>query len=343
MAGYMNTVVAATGTNLAGGQAVQLTDGIRAVYSRELEFKALPIMKFFQFATIKEELGVEPGLEIKMLRFNNLAKGGKLTEGVRMQPQAMSTSMASITVGERGNAVAVTDLTLKSAFFDTLAAATTLLARDMAVVLDTELRDTALSGTHVIYARKKDQNGKSLPNPPTSVDEMDKTCTLDVATIKDAVEILATNNAPKFQIEGAMDFYICFVHPHQSRTLRDDPYWIDASKYGAPQQLFNGEIGRIEDVRFIETTIMNNGAAPVNDYGYDPDLANVAINGGQDTANLYKAVVFGPDYFGFAIALPPELRDNGVQDYGREHGLAWYAIWGAGILHDEYGVVIVTT
>lgn len=334
MASYMNTVVTATGTSLAGGEAVQLSDGIRAIYSRELEFKALAIMKFFQFATVKEELGTEPGLEIKMLRFNNLTRGGRLTEGVRMQPQAMSTSMASITVGERGNAVAITELTLKSAFFDTLAAATTLLARDMAVVLDTELRDTALSGTNKIYARKEDRTR------PSSRAEMDKTCGLDVATIKDAAEILATNNAPKFTVDGGQDFYICFVHPHQSRNLRDDPAWIDASKYGAPVQLFNGEIGRVEDTRFIETTIMSNGAAAPDDYGYDPSLSNVAI--GDGNADLYQAVMFGPDYYGFAIALPPELRDNGVQDFGREHGLAWYAIWGAGILHDEYGVVIET-
>ena len=68
---------------------------------------------------------------------------------------------------------------------------------------------------------------------------------LSVATIKDAVEILSTNNAPK--IGG--NYYICFVHPHQSRALRDDPAWINASNYGAPEQLFSGEIGRIDDVR----------------------------------------------------------------------------------------------
>lgn len=65
---------------------------------------------------------------------------------------------------------------------------------------------------------------------------------------------------------------------------------------------------------------MPNGAAPVNTYGYDEELADVTISGGA-TADLYKAVMFGPDYYGFAVALPPELRDNGVQDFGREHGL----------------------
>ena len=43
-----------------------------------------------------------------------------------------------------------------------------------------------------------------------------------------------------------------------------------------------------------------------------------------------------------AVSLPVELRDNGVIDYGRERGLAWYAIMGAGILHEKHGVVIET-
>lgn len=244
---FMNTIVQATGTALTGGNAVKLDDALRVIYSREIEFKALPIMRFFAFATIKEELGTQPGLEIKMLRLNNLTRGGRLTEGVRMQTQAMSSNMVSITVGERGNAVAVTELTFQSAFFDTLAAATTLLGRDMGVVLDLELRDTALSGTNVIYARDT-----ATGNIPNAVNEMTKKCTLNVATIKDAVEVLATNNAPKFIVEGAMDFYVGFVHPHCSRTLRDDPAWINASDYGAPQQLFNGEIGRVEDTRLAK-------------------------------------------------------------------------------------------
>ena len=36
---------------------------------------------------------------------------------------------------------------------------------------------------------------------------------------------------------------------HQSRSLRDDPAWINSSDYGAPEQFFTGEIGRIDDVR----------------------------------------------------------------------------------------------
>ena len=50
-----------TATNTGVDNQVHLTNAVRAVYSKEIEFKALPNMRFIQFATIKTELGVEPG------------------------------------------------------------------------------------------------------------------------------------------------------------------------------------------------------------------------------------------------------------------------------------------
>lgn len=321
-----NAITSATSTSNGG---VKLDAAIRAVYSREIEFKALPVMRFAQFATEKTELGVQPGLTINMLTYENLKLGGKLTELVSMQTQALSGSLKSITVTEHGNAVANTTLLLESSFDDVMATTTALLGRDYALVLDCELRDTALSGTNVIYASKSD--GTAV----TARTDLDDTCKMTVATIKDAIEVLATNNAPKR--EGS--YWICFVHPHVSRDLRDDAAWINASNYGAPEQLFNGEIGRIDDTRFIETTLMCNGAAAETDPGYKAALKTGTAS---NKTNVYQSVIFGDQYYGLAWSLPVELRDNGVEDFGRIQSLAWYAIFGTGILNDDYGVVIET-
>lgn len=302
------------------------SDGVRTVYSKEIEFKALPVMRFSQFATQKTELGVEPGLTISMLTYDNLKLGGSLQEMQNMSTQALSGSMKQITVQEHGNAVSNSELLIQSSFDDIMATTTTLLGRDYAMVMDCELRDVALSGTNIVYANKK-ANRHSL----TDTDK------LNVATIKDAIEVLATNNAPKYQNQ----YWICFVHPHQSRDLRDDSAWINASNYGAPEQLFSGEIGRIDDTRFIETTLMSNGKAVTT----DPAFKNALKKGQGTTANatdVYQAVIFGDQYYGVATSLPVELRDNGVEDFGRKRSLAWYSIWGTGLLHNDYGVVIET-
>ena len=320
-----STVTVATQQGATNGGTL-FSDGTRLVYSREIEFKALPIMRFSQFATQKTELGVEPGLTISMLTYDNLKLGGALQEMQNMSTQALSGSMKQITVQEHGNAVSNSELLIQSSFDDIMATTTTLLGRDYALVMDCELRDVALSGTNIVYA-----GGKASRDAITDADK------LQVATIKDAIEVLATNNAPKYQNM----YWICFVHPHQSRDLRDDSAWINASNYGAPEQLFTGEIGRIDDTRFIETTLMCNGKASSTDPAYKADL----VKGAGDTANkadIYQAVIFGDQYYGIAWSLPVELRDNGVEDFGRKRSLAWYAIWGTGLLHNDYGVVIET-
>ena len=61
--------------------------------------------------------------------------------------------------------------------------------------------------------------------------------------------MLASKNIPRLG-----ETYVCFIHPHQSRRLRDTPEWIEVTKYAAPGNFMLGEIGRLDDVVFIETT-----------------------------------------------------------------------------------------
>lgn len=317
------TVAGAT----AGNSTPFFTDAIKLVQSKEIEFKAMPIMRFSQFATVKTELGVEPGLTINMLVYNNLTLGGALVENTPMTTQKLSGSNKQVTVKEWGNAIGVSQLLIVSSFDDVMASATTLLARDYALVMDCALRDVALAGSNKVFAA----NGVT---PVVTRGDLVAGSIFKVSTVKDAIEVLSTNNAPK-AVGGA--YWICFLHPHQSRNLRDDPAWINASNYGSPESLFTGEIGRIDDTRFIETTLMSNGAAPATDPSYD-----VALIAAGTIPATYKAVLFGDAYYCIATSLPVEMRDNGVEDFGRKRSLAWYAIFGVAVLHDEYGVVIET-
>ena len=318
-----------TATQTGPGFASQ-DAALRDVFSAEIWFAALPVLKFDQFTTKKTELGVQPGRTIQMLRMGNMKKGGRLAEGVRLQTRSMSTTNQSITVYENGNAIGFSEYLLQTAFFDQLTAASLLLGRDMALVLDAQLRDTALLGTNVLFA-----GGKSARTALTSGDKF------DTQLVKDGVEALETRNVPKW----AGDHYICFIHPHQGRGMRDDNDWINASLYAGSTQIYTGEIGRYEDVRFIVTTVMPNGATNTvdpntGDYvdvGFSNSL-RAGVSGNQ--VNVFQALMFGEYAVGHATALPVELRDNGVEDFGREHGLAWYSIWGSNILENPNSVTL---
>jgi hypothetical protein len=47
--------------------------------------------------------------------------------------------------------------------------------------------------------------------------------------------------------------YIAIVHPSVVYDLRNSEYWIEAHKYAKPEEMYNGEIGELHGIRFIET------------------------------------------------------------------------------------------
>lgn len=320
-----------------GAGFVPIPEAVRTVYSAEIIFNALPALKFDSFTTKRTELGVQPGRTIAIPKMGNIKRGGPLTEGVRISTQGMAQSLSMITVVEQGNAIAMSELLLQTSFFDQMTLASMLLGRDMTITLDGQIKAAALLGTNLV------RGNNSSGTEATSRGTIDATKGIfSTRCIKDAVETLETNNAPKF--DG--DYYICFIHPHQARGLRDDSDWVNASLYAGVTPIYTGEIGRYEDVRFISTTVMNNGAnsaldpdtGEYADLGYDALLDNT----GASSCDLYQGVMLAENSVGFALALPTELRDNGITDFGREHALAWYAIWGVDKVEDKHIIVIET-
>jgi len=354
---------AVTGTgNLAAaptaysGANSQLTQAIQTIWSKEILFQSMPILRFEQFAVKKTELGVAPGLQINFMRYNNLGFAAPLVEGVRMSTNALTAQQFSITVAEHGYAIAVSELLLNASFDDVMASASRLLGRNMALYLDGQARDTLMAASSVIYG--EDRSNLSAVNnwyadgtKGTTRASMTGAFNLTPKTVKDAVETLATKNIPRLG-----ETYVAFVHPHQSRKLRDNPEFIEVTKYAAPGNFMLGEIGRLYDTVFIETTQIQKvtngaGASYTTDTAVDPASIVYPTGGGYTTPSTktgngsndrYSAIFIGDNAFGHAISLPVELRDGGILDFGREHALAWYAIYGLGLITDQ-SVVIAET
>jgi N4-gp56 family major capsid protein len=288
------------------------------------------------------------------MRYNNLGFAGSLVEGVRMSTNALTAQQFSITVAEHGYAIAVSELLLNASFDDVMASASRLLGRNMALYLDGQARDTLMAASSVIYGY--DRSGLSAANDwygtgtaGTSRASLTGAFDLTTGVVKDAVETLATKNIPRLG-----ETYVAFIHPHQSRKLRDNPEFIEVTKYAAPGNFMLGEIGRLYDTVFIETTQIQkvaNGAGS----GYSADSAvspivyptgggytSPATKTGNGNKDRYTAIFIGDNAFGHAISLPVELRDGGILDFGREHALAWYAIYGLGLITDQ-SVVLAET
>jgi hypothetical protein len=235
-----------------------------------------------------------------------------------------------------------------------MASASRLLGRNMALYLDGQSRDTLMAASSVIYGEDNTalagvNNWYGYGSTASSRQTLGGANYLSTHTVKDAVETLATKNIPRLG-----ETYVAFVHPHQSRRLRDNPEFIEVTKYAAPGNFMLGEIGRLYDCVFIETTqVQKVPGGAGSTYTGDSSVNNVVYptGGGYTTPvtkqgngqyDRYSAIFIGDNAFGHAISLPVELRDGGILDFGREHALAWYSIYGLGLITDQ-SVVIAET
>lgn len=326
-------MLSANPSGYTGGANSQLSPAIQVIWSKEILFQSMPVLRFEQFAVKKTELGIQPGLQINFMRYNNLGAAGQLTEGIRMTTAALTASQYAITVAEQGYAVAVSELLLNSSFDDVMASSSRLLGRNMALYLDTSARNALYNASSLIFGYGMAATPTITYISPydagivaTSAVQVQTPATtgfpfyFSVNVAKDAVETLATKNVPRIG-----ETYVAFIDPHQSRRLRDNPEWIEVTKYAAPGNFMLGEIGRLNDVVYIETT----------------QIQQTQGTGGTNGV-VHQAVFLGDNAFGHAISLPVELRDGGVLDFGREHALCWYAIWGFGLITDQ-AVVLAQT
>ena len=363
----------ATAPTAYSGANSSLNQAIQTIWSKEILFQAMPILRFEQFAVKKTELGVAPGLRVNFLRYKNFAVDATpLTEGVRMTTNALTAEQIAITVAEHGYAVAVSELLLNASFDDVMASASRLLGRHMAQYLDVQARNTLSAATSAVFGY--DRTGLQGVNDwynegtaATAIGDLDGNYKLSTGAIKDAALTLAGKNIPRLG-----ETYVQFVHPKQSRDIRSNPEFIEVTKYAAPGNFMLGEIGRLYDVVFIETTQVKKLAAsgsyttsslvgapasqievPVKSntapgQGGNPESADYTADKGYltsasgNSADVYESIMIGDNAFGHAISLPVELRDGGVLDFGREHALAWYAIWGLGVITDQAIVKVYT-
>lgn len=184
------------------------------------------------------------GKKIEFRKFSALPKAlTALTEGVTPNGKKLEVTAIEAEVSQYGDYIVQSDVLELTSIDNTIVEATKILGRQAGLTLDTITRNVLQSGTNVFYCPK----GGTTPVENRS--GLDATCKLNVATIKKVVAFLKKNNAPK--IDGS---YVAIIHPYAAHDLMSDPEWIDAHKYAQPENLYEGEIGKIAGVRFVETS-----------------------------------------------------------------------------------------
>lgn len=184
------------------------------------------------------------GNTVEWRKFNTFEKAlTPLVEGIIPTGKSFGMTKITATTTQHGDYTAVTDRLELEAFDDVIYGATEEMGAASGETFDTLTRNIISAGNSVAYAPKS--NGTAV----TSVANIDETCLLTPALVNKAATWLKKNKAPKY--DG--NTYLCFIHPSVAEDLRNSSDWKEFHKYADVAPIFNGEIGTLHGVRFVES------------------------------------------------------------------------------------------
>lgn len=264
-----------------------LTPEMKTFYDMTLIDEASAALVHDQFGQ-KRPIPKNGGKTIEFRKFAALAKATTpLTEGVTPDGKGLTVTTITATVAQYGDYITQSDVLELTALDNTILEATKLLGRQAGLTLDTIVRNVLQAGSNVTYCPKIGTGGAETA--VTSRTDLDNTAQLTVKVIQQVVAKLRAQNAPT--INGK---YVGIIHPYVAYDLMRDPEWIDAHKYAQPENLYEGEIGEIAGVRFVQTS----------------------------EAKIYTGGVFGTLIFGDGAYGVTEITGGGLETIVKQKGSA---------------------
>jgi len=247
-----------------------------------------------------------------------------LTEGVTPESQQLTISTVEAPVQQYGGYVELSDMVVLTAIDNNLVIAAKQLGAQAGKTLDAITREVLAGGTNVQYAegqvtqRSQLVGGKPEGNHYLTVD-----------AVRRAVRTLKKQDA-----EPIGDSFIGIIHPDVAYDLMSDPKWVNVKSYSDPEGIYEGEIGKIENVRFVETS-----------------EAKVFEGAGSEGRDVYATLILGDNAYGTTeieggglTLIVKQLGSGGASDpLDQRASVAWKATKAAVRLQEAYMVRIETT
>ena len=279
--------------------------------SKVLRYAVQPLVKFRQFADVKDAAGQGKG-KGDVYHWNVYSdvanQGAAIIETNTMPETNFTITQGTLTMTEHGNSVPYTGK------LDDLS------EHSVTEVIDKVLKNDAKKAFDIASHAQFDLTPlRVVPTSGTATDSVALT-TNGTATetnavgmgkdhVKAIVDLMKERNIPPYM----GDDYGCLGHPSTFRQLKNDLESVHQYTPEGFRMILNGEIGRYENARFFEQT-------------------NIAKSGFASAKSNW-AYYFGGDTVAEAIVIPEEMRGKIPSDYGRSRGIAWYYLGGFGIVH----------
>ncbi len=249
---------------------------MKTFYDTELLENAREKLIFQQLGR-KQSLPANHGKVVEWRKWNTLPEVDKLKEGVIPEGKKLGMTSMTVPIDQYGMYVTVSDQLELHAVDDVILGATEEVGASAGKSFDKLVRAVLKTGTNVLYADVYGTDGAYVSTPATRTELVaasTKKAYFTPDMVNKAVTILKKANAPTYS--GGK--YVAVIHPSVTYDLRSHKDWVNVHQYSAPTEIFNGEIGELHGVRFVEATL-----API-------------IRSGSTA--VYQTMVFGKDAFG---------------------------------------------
>ena len=299
---------------------------INSFYSRDLLFRAQPFLVHTKFAQVKD-IPMGNSSTIKFKRYANFAVATTaLVEGVTPVGKKLSETIIFATAQQYGDFVTLTDKLTMTTEDPVRSEANQVLGDQAGNTIDQLCRDIMVTGTNVIYSGSGN----------TQTSEVAAGDVITVANVQSAEETLKVNNtrymtsfvdpATGYNTVPLPSCFIGICHIYTTKTIRAMTGFTKVELYAQPSARMDGEIGKVESTRFIET---------VN--------AKVFTGAGTSSIDVYATLIMGQ--YAYAITrisgnalenIVKPLGSGGTSDpLNQRETSGWKATFVAKILNDD--------
>lgn len=261
-----------------------------AYAEKELLKRGIPYLVLEKFGQSKP-LPDHSSKVIKFRRYNALSTTPvALTEGVTPDSEILTVTDVPATLSQFGGLVTISDVIIDTHEDPVLNESTNLLGEQAAQLIEKMRFGVLKAGTNVLFA-----NG-------TARDEV--SAVLTITCQRRAVRALKRQNGraitniirstPAYETANVAPAFIGLIHPDLEGDVRRMDNFVPMEKYGTLTP-FENEIGKVEDVRYLSSTIFT----PWADAG-GPTSTMLSTTGGA--ADVYPVLYLAANAYGI-IAL----------------------------------------
>lgn len=273
--------------------------------SKELRNVVQPMVKFRQFADIKDAVGKNKGQIFTWDVFSDVAtQGTTLVETNTMPETNFTITQGTMTISEYGNSVPYTGVLDDLSELPVKEIINKALKNDAKKAFDNAVA-AQFNTTLLRVAPTAGTNTASITLTTNGTATATNAVAYNKNHAKAVVDLMKERNIPPY----VGDDYMAIAWPTTLRQFKNDLEGVHQYTDAGFQMILNGEIGRYENTRYVEQTNVAKGT-----------------NWGQGTSGWIY--FFGEDAVSEGIAVPEEMRGKIPGDYGRSKGVAWYYLGG---------------